>query len=64
LRGWKNREICIGNVDKPDELLAHILDVAAGKKKCDYQLRRKARDLRTRISKFTEDDLGIFEHLI
>jgi hypothetical protein len=51
-------------VDTPDELLARILDAAARVKKCEDQLRRTARDLRTRVAKCTEVDGGIFGHLL
>jgi hypothetical protein len=37
-------------VDTPDELLDPILDRAARKKKREDQLRRKKRDLRTRVA--------------
>ena len=43
LNGYKT------NVDTPDELLARILDAAACIKKREYQLRKKTRDLRTRV---------------
>ena len=51
-------------VDTPDELLARNLDAAARVKKCEDQLRRTARDLRTRVAKCTEVDGGIFGHLL
>jgi hypothetical protein len=47
-----------------DELLASILDDAAGIKKREDQLRRTTRDLRTRVAKCTEVDGGILEHLL
>jgi hypothetical protein len=47
-----------------DELLARILDAAAGIKKREDQLRRTARDLHTRVAKCTEVDGGILEHLL
>jgi len=46
-----------------DELLARIFDAAAGRKKREDQLRRKTRDLRTRVVKRTEADGGGFEQL-
>jgi hypothetical protein len=49
-------------MDTQDELHAHILDDAARIKKREDQLRRTTRDLRTRVTKFTEFDSGIFEH--
>jgi hypothetical protein len=47
-----------------DELLSRILDAAARIKKREDQLRRKTRDLRTRVTKCVEVDGGIFEHLL
>ena len=47
-----------------DELLASILDAAARIKKREDQLRRKTRDLRTRVAKSTEVDGGILKHLL
>jgi hypothetical protein len=47
-----------------DELLARILDAAVCIKKREDQLRRTTRDLRTRVAKCTEVDVGIFEHLL
>jgi hypothetical protein len=63
-RGWTYREIYKRKVDKPDELLARILDPAARTNKCEYPLRRTTRDLRTRAAKCTEVDVEIFEHLM
>jgi len=51
-------------VDTRDELLAHILDVAACIEKHEDQLRRTTRDLRTRVAKCVEVDCGICEHLL
>jgi hypothetical protein len=59
-----NREIYKRRLDTPDELLARILVVAARAKKSKYQLRRKTRDLHTRVAKCTEVDVGIVEHLM
>jgi len=56
-----NSEVYKSKVDIPDELLARILDAAASIKKCEDQLRRTTRDLRTRVAKCTEVDGGIFE---
>jgi hypothetical protein len=64
LWGWMKREVYNLKVDSPDELLAHILDAAACIKKREDQLRRSARDLRTRVAKCTEVDGGILEHLL
>ena len=61
---WMKSEIYVLNIDTPDELLARILDAAACVKKCEDQLRRTTRELRTRIAKCTEVDGGIFEHLL
>jgi len=52
------------NVDTPGELLANILDAAASINKCEDQLRRTTRDLRTPVAKCTEVDCGIFERLL
>ena len=58
LNGYKTK------VETPDELLAFILDAAACIKKRADQLRRKTRDLRTRVAKCTEVDGGIYEHIL
>jgi hypothetical protein len=60
---WMKSDVYIRKVDTRDDLLAHILDAAARIKKREDQLRRKIRDLRTRIVKCIEVDGGIFEHL-
>jgi hypothetical protein len=57
-------EVYKTKVDRPDELLARILDAAACIKKNEDQLRRKTRDLHIPVSKCTEVDGGIFEHLL
>jgi hypothetical protein len=44
-------EVYKRKVDKPDELLACILDAAARMKEREDQHRRTTRDLRTRIAK-------------
>jgi hypothetical protein len=51
LWGWMKSEVYKRNVDTADELLAIILDVAGCIKRCEDQLRRTARDLRTRVEK-------------
>jgi hypothetical protein len=51
-------------VDARDELLARILDAASSIKEREDQLRRKTRDLRTRVAKCIDVDCGIFEHLL
>jgi hypothetical protein len=48
-------------VDTPDELPAWILDAAVRVNVHGEKLRRTKRDLRTRVAKFTEVDVGIFE---
>jgi hypothetical protein len=58
-----NSEVYKRKVDTADELLARILDAAAGIKKLDGQLRRTKRDLRTRVAKCVEADGWIFESL-
>jgi hypothetical protein len=50
-------EIYKRNVDTRDELLAGILDATASIQKPEDELRRTARDLRTRVAKCTEDDV-------
>ena len=47
-----------------DELLARILDAAAGIKKREDQLRRTTRDIRTRVLKCTELYGAIVETLL
>ena len=51
-------------VETTDELLTRILDAAACIRKREDQLRRKTRDLRTRVAKCTNVDCGIFEYLL
>jgi hypothetical protein len=51
-------------VDTPDELLDRILDAAGCIKKSEDQLRRTARDLRTRIAECTEVNGGILENFL
>ena len=51
-------------MDTPDELLDHILDAAARIKKREDQLRRTTSDLRTRVAKCTEVEVGICEHVL
>jgi len=50
-------------VDAPDESLACILNAAVGIKKSGDKIRRKTRDLRTRVAKCTAVDGGIFQYL-
>jgi len=60
---WKKSEVFKTKVDTPDELLARILDAASSMKKCEDQLRRSTRDLRTRVAKCLETD-GDFRKFI
>jgi hypothetical protein len=62
LWGWMKSEVYKRKVDKPDEMLAHILDAAAHIQNRGVQLRRTTRDLRTRVAKATEVGGGICEH--
>jgi hypothetical protein len=57
-------EVYKRKVGTRDELLARILDAAAGRKKCDDHLKRKTRDLHTRVAKCAEFDGGVFENLL
>jgi hypothetical protein len=59
---WLKDEVYKRKVDTREELIARILDAAALIKKTEVQLRRKTRDLRTRVAKCTEVDGGIFEN--
>jgi len=56
------REVDKRRVDAPDELLARILDAAAGTNKHEHQ--RQTRDLCTRDVKCINVDGGIFENLL
>ena len=56
-----NSEVYKRKVDTLNELLTSILDAAVRIKKHKDQLRRRTRDLRTRVAKV---DGGIFEHLM
>jgi hypothetical protein len=51
LWGLMKSEVYKRNVDTADELLASILDVAGCIKRREDQMRRTARDLRTRVEK-------------
>jgi len=57
-------EVFKRKVDSRYELFAGILDAAAHLQKPDVQLRRTARHLLTRITKFTEFDDGFFKQLL
>jgi hypothetical protein len=50
--------------DTRDEIPDCILGAAARIKKGEDQLRRRTRDLRTRVAKCTEVDCGIFRKFI
>ena len=57
-------EGCNGKVDTRDVLPPRILDAAPLIEDREDHLRRRARDLRTRVAKFIEFDGGICEHLL
>ena len=63
LWGWMKTGVCRRKVDTADELLARILDAAGCIKKREDQLRRTARDLRTRVAKCSEAGDGTVERL-
>jgi hypothetical protein len=50
-------------VNTPDEMFATILNIAAGMKYSEDQLRRTTRDVSTWVAKWTEFDCRIFEYL-
>jgi hypothetical protein len=56
---WMKSEVNKRKVDTADELTASILDAAGCITKSEAQLRRTARDLRTRVAKCVEVDGGI-----
>jgi hypothetical protein len=64
LWGWMKSEAKKREVDTWGELLARVLDAAARINKREDQLRRKTRDLRTRVAKCTEVDGEIFKTLV
>ena len=51
-------------LDTPDKFPTHILDAAGCKNNREDQLRRKTRDLHTRVAKYSEVDGGISELLL
>ena len=59
LWSWMKGEVYKLKVDSPDELLTRILDAAGCVTEREDQLRRTARDLRTRVAKSIEADGGI-----
>jgi hypothetical protein len=61
--GLNESEVCKRKLDKRDELLAGVLDVAARKRKHEDELRRPSCELRTRVAKYSDVDGGILEHL-
>jgi hypothetical protein len=63
LWGWTKSRVYKRNVHTR-EFLACVLDAAARIRKCEAQLRRTTRDLRTRVAKCGEADGGTFEHLL
>jgi hypothetical protein len=64
LWGSLNGDVYKIKVDTPDELLARILDAAARIKKREDGLRRRTRNVRTRVAKCIEVDGGIFKSLL
>ena len=58
LWSWMKSEVYELKVGTRDELLTRILDAPVSIKKREDQLRRTTRDLRTRVEKFTEVDVG------
>jgi hypothetical protein len=56
LWSWMMDEVYKLKVDTPDELLARILDAASRIKKRENQVRRRTRDLHTRVAKCSEVD--------
>jgi hypothetical protein len=59
LCGWMKSEVNKIKLDKPDELVARILDAAGSIKRREDQMRRTTRDLRTPVAKCSEVDGGI-----
>jgi hypothetical protein len=55
---WMKGKVYKIKDDTRDEFLSRILEVAARIK------RRKTRDIRTRVAKYTEVNNAIFEHLL
>jgi hypothetical protein len=64
LWGRMKSEVFKRKVDSRYELFGGILDAAARLWKPEVQLRRTSQHLRTRITKCTEVDDGIFEQLL
>ena len=61
---WMQREVYNTKIIKRDKFLARIVNAAARTEKREDQLRRKRRDIRTRVTKCTEVDGRILEHLL
>jgi hypothetical protein len=57
---WKNSEVYKREVDTIDESLARIPNAAVRIKEGEDQIRRKTRDLRTRVAKCIEVEGGGF----
>jgi hypothetical protein len=53
-----------GSLDTKDESLTGILDAAVRIKTRKNHLRRTTRDFRTRVAKWIEAEVGIFEHVL
>jgi hypothetical protein len=64
LWGWMNREIYRKNVVTRDEYLPRILDATVRIKNRENRIRRKTRDLPTRVAKSIEADGSIFKQLV
>ena len=60
---WMYSKVSERKTDIRDELLVRILVGAANKKKCEDQIRRTTRDLRTPVAKVTEVDGGFIERI-
>jgi len=57
-------EVYVRKVDTREKLLPHIFYVAVNMQKSEDQLRRATRDLRTRLAKFIESNVGSLENLL
>jgi hypothetical protein len=58
---WMKSEVCNRKVDTWEALLIRILDATSFMKNREDQRRRKIRDLRIQVAKFTEADGGVLE---
>ena len=61
---WTQGEVYNRNIIKRDKFLARTVYAAARTEKREDQLRRKRRDIRTRVAKCTEFDGTILEYLL